>query len=189
MINGHTTLGILDLAAFSTFDVSATRRELEKKGTRYLLKNLLKNEAFELAYSPQNKPYLKDSLNHISISHSHDKLAIIINAKESTGIDIELIRDKVINIRHKFLNERELQFAGEDTDRLVTMWAAKEALYKVHGLKELQFNKHLSVMPFYSADIIGSIMLNGKEKKFALRSEKVGNYRMVYVLKQHEEIL
>jgi 4'-phosphopantetheinyl transferase len=42
---------------------------------------------------------------HISISHSHDKLAIIVNEKEATGIDIELIRDKVLKIKHKFLSQ------------------------------------------------------------------------------------
>ena len=86
-----------------------------------------------------------------------DKLAIIINISENTGIDIELVRDKVLKIQHKFLNKKELLFAKDNVEKLITIWAAKEAMYKVYGLKELDFITNLFVEDFDGAIIFGKI--------------------------------
>lgn len=183
-INEHLRLGLLDLAAFSSQEAITVKRDLERAGTFFLLKHLLKKESFELAYTPENKPYLKDRREHISISHSHDKLAIILNAKEPTGIDIEIIHDKVLNIQHKFLNPAELLFANNDVDKLLTLWAAKEALYKVYGLKEVDFSLHLFVEEFQGSALTGHIALKEFKKKYRLISETIDNYKMVYVLNE-----
>jgi 4'-phosphopantetheinyl transferase len=180
-INAFISIGILDLALFGVSGKVTTNREKEKLGTRFLLKAMLKNEAFELLYTPEKKPYLNRRNEHISISHSHDKLAIIINSKETTGIDIELIRDKVLMITHKFLNATESEFAGSDVERLITIWAAKEAMYKVYGLKGLDFKVNLSVTPFNSNEIFGNINIGAANRKYALWKEKIDNYIMVYI--------
>jgi phosphopantetheinyl transferase len=181
-INDKISIGLLDLAAFSARESHATMRLAEKAGALYLLKYLLNHEPFELAYSATNKPYLKDRSEHISISHSHDMLAIICNRAENTGIDIELLRDKVQGIQHKFLYETEKAFAHNDTDRLITLWAAKESLYKVYGLKELDFKKHLFVDAFEGPGITGHIRAEHMNKSYRLVAEQTGNYKMVYVL-------
>ena len=173
---------MLDLRAFSLKKNIVVKRDLEKAGTRYLLENLLKNEAFTLLYTAENKPYLHKRTEHISISHSHDKLVIILNEKENTGIDIEQIRDKVINIQQKFLNEQELAFANNNPATLITLWAAKEAMYKVYGLKEVEFIKNLFVEPFSGNEINGRIEMEGFEKKYKLIGEEIDGYKMVYVL-------
>lgn len=183
-INEHLRLGLLDLAAFSSQEHITVKRDLERAGTLFLLEQLLKKEVFELAYTPENKPYLKNRAEHISISHSHDKLAIILNTKESTGIDIEMIRDKVLNIQHKFLNPTELLFAKNDVDKLLILWAAKEALYKVYGLKEVDFSLHLFIEEFQGSELTGHIALKDFKKKYKLISETIDNYKMVYVLNE-----
>ena len=167
-INTSLSIGLLDLRSFSVQESIHLKRDLEKAGTRYLLKNLLKTRFFELNYTSENKPFLKDSSHHISISHSHDKLVIILNTNESTGIDIEQIRDKVKNIQHKFLNEKELFFANNDTDKLITLWAAKEALYKVYGLKEVDFIKNLFIEDFDGQEITGRIETKALKKSYRL---------------------
>ncbi|WP_317899035.1 4'-phosphopantetheinyl transferase family protein [Aurantibacillus circumpalustris] len=173
---------MLDLRAFSVQENIVFKRDLEKAGTRYLLENLLKNEGFSLAYTDENKPYLNGRTEHISISHSHDKLVIILNTKENTGIDIEQIRDKVINIQTKFLNEEELAFANNDPGKLITMWAAKEAMYKVYGLKEVEFIKNLVVEPFNGNEITGRIVMKDFKKNYKMIGEEIEGYKMVYVL-------
>lgn len=183
-INEHLRLGLLDLGAFSILEAITVKRDLERAGTMFLLKHLLKNETCELTYTPENKPYLKNRTEHISISHSHDKLTIILNKKEPTGIDIEMMRDKVLNIQHKFLNPAELLFANNDVDKLLTLWAAKEALYKVYGLKEVDFSLHLSVEEFQGSQLTGHIALKDFKKKYKLISETIDNYKMVYVLNE-----
>ena len=183
-INGQIRIGLLDLKAFSVLNNMIVKRDIEKAGTQYLLKQVLKTETFALNYTPENKPFLDNSSEHISITHSHDKLAIILNKKEPTGIDIELIRDKVKNIQHKFLNKNEQRFANNDVDKLLTFWAAKEALYKVYGLKEVDFSLHLFVKEFEGTEMLGRIELKGFSKSYRLRNETIDNYKMVYVLNE-----
>jgi len=144
-ISPTISIGILDLKVFGQEHLNLLKRDLEKTGSLFLLGELLKTNEFELEYTSANKPFLKGRTEHISISHSHDKLAIIIDQNQNTGIDIELIRDKVLKIQHKFLNPAELTFARDHIERLITIWGAKEALYKVYGLKEVDFIKNLFI--------------------------------------------
>ena len=100
-IDLFVTIGILDLKGFSETRINLQKRELEKVGTQFLLAEMLKSNDFNLEYTQYGKPFLVGKTEHISISHSYNKLAIIINTKETTGIDIELIREKVVNIQQK----------------------------------------------------------------------------------------
>jgi 4'-phosphopantetheinyl transferase len=183
-ISPTISVGILDLKVFGQGHLNMLKRDLEKAGSLFLLSELLNTKEFELNYTPANKPFLKDQTKHISISHSHDKLAIIIDENHSTGIDIELMRDKVLKIQHKFLNPTELTFARDHIERLITIWAAKEALYKVYGLKEVDFIKNLFVEDFDGDDIFGKIDIGSFKKRYKLRSENLDGYKLVYVLNE-----
>src|SRR6202008_4298331 len=148
------------------------KRDIELKGREHLVKVLLGDVT--VCYDDKGKPHLTDRSKHISISHSHDKLAIIANAKEATGIDIELIRDKVLRIRHKYLSENELQDTGSDIEKLLIYWAAKETLYKIYGLKEVDFIANLFISPFPKqklGTIIGKIMMPDFNEEFELNYE------------------
>lgn len=184
IITPTITIGILDLKKFSAYQPIVQKRELEKAGVQFLLSHLLNTTCFELNYYPTNKPFLKGRPEYISISHSHNKLAIIINQLDDTGIDIELIRDKVLGVRHKFLNEAELAAANDNVDTLITYWAAKEALYKTYGLKEIDFKKNLMITKYNNPTIIGSIKTTGFTKQYQLIAENLEEYKMVYVLNE-----
>jgi 4'-phosphopantetheinyl transferase len=183
-INDFISIGILDLKAFSAEQTTLNKRELERAGTQFVLKNLLQTKAFELCYTRQNKPFLNNRTEHISISHSHNKLVVILNTLQPTGIDIELIRDKVTNIQYKFLNENEITMAHNDATLLITLWAAKEAMYKAYGLKELDFKQHLFVNELNGGFIIGKMQKDGLVKNFTLVHQRVEDYMMVYVLSE-----
>lgn len=181
-ITPSISLGLLDLRAFSEQRQLLAKREQERAGTKFLLAQLFGGTAPGLAYTEHNKPYLPGRAEHISISHSHDRLAIILNREKSTGIDIELIRDKVRAVKHKFLNAQEALFAGQDSAVLIAIWAAKEAMYKFHGTKGLDFKAHLSVEDFDGSVIFGKIETEDYHKRFHLIKEEVGEYMMVYIL-------
>jgi len=183
-INAHTRLGLLDLKALAIVKNITAKRDIEKSGTHFLLGKLLGNDDFELGYTVENKPYLKGSDSHISVSHSHDWLAIILNEKQNTGVDIELVRDKVRNIQEKFLGEKELAFARDNTEKLLICWAAKEAMYKLHGKKDLNFIDGIEVEDPTGDEIYGSINLPEHSKRYRLKTEKIENYRLVYVLNE-----
>ena len=178
--------GILDLKAFSLQHQDVSKRDLETLGKNYLLAYLT-SDTTQLIYDDRGKPHLEGDLRYLSISHSHDRLVIIINEKEETGIDIELLRDKVLKIKHKFLSSSELIDANNDVEKLLIYWAAKETLYKIYGLKEVDFIRHLAVEPFMKqthGKLNGFINLSNFNASFELNYELVDNYALVYALKK-----
>ncbi len=183
-INPNTRLALLDLKALSQGHPTLKQRDLEKMGTETLLGELFKDEKAELEYDRNSKPYIKNYPGHISISHSHDRLVIIHNLSEKTGIDIELIRDKVKTIQHKFLNETEQKQANNDTETLVSFWAVKETLYKIYGLKGIDFKKNLFIEQVDSKRVLGSIKTQEISQRFSMIKEKTDNYILVYAEKE-----
>jgi 4'-phosphopantetheinyl transferase len=178
--------GILNLEAFALEKGLSVKREIETQGKLYLLSKLL-DERCTLIYDDKGKPHLAKDPRHISLSHSHDKLAIIVNENEPTGIDIELIRNKVLRIRHKFLSAPELAETADDVEKLLVYWAAKETLYKIYGLKEVDFIANLFVKPFNKHNlgtIIGEINLPNLKKTFELNYQSIDNYILVYALSE-----
>ncbi|MBL7902172.1 MAG: 4'-phosphopantetheinyl transferase superfamily protein [Bacteroidia bacterium] len=170
----------MDLKALSERNQGLKQRELEKKGTELLLAELFKENKADLRYDANSKPYLANYPGHISISHSHDRLAIIHNLRAKTGIDIELIRDKVKAIQNKFLNEQEQQQANNDTETLVCFWAIKETLYKIYGLKGIDFKKNLFIERVDAERVLGRIETKEGSNRFSLIKEKTDDYILVY---------
>ncbi len=185
-INDAIRIARLDLAAFAAENKVDKKRDAETEGIKYLLNKLFREREAKLAYTENKKPYLEGETTHISISHSHDKLVIIANAKESTGIDVELVREKVKNIQHKFLNDDELLFANQNAETLTTLWAAKEAIYKAYGLKEVDFKKNIFIEEFNQNEnnFFGKIELPNFKKRYLLTREKTENYILVYILNE-----
>ena len=176
--------GVLNLNEYANSLDLIAKREIETQGKNYLINRLLNQEA-TITYDEKGKPFLTNDTRHISISHSHDKLAIIVNEKEATGIDIELIRDKVLKIKHKYLSAAELIEANNDVEKLLIYWAAKETLYKIYGLKEVDFIEHLFVKPFTKHNlglIIGEINLPEFKETFELNYQLLDDYVLVYAL-------
>jgi 4'-phosphopantetheinyl transferase len=104
----------------------------------------------DLYYSEVGKPYLKDG-NHISITHSHHFTAIIIGKQAEVGIDIEMQRDKILRIAHKFTPVTEYRTLANTEAvirKLTIVWGAKESLYKIYGQKGLSFLLHINVSDF-----------------------------------------
>ena len=185
-INEGLFYGLLDLKTFAEQENLSAKREIELKGREFLLKQLIHKDC-QTSYDDKGKPYLLGDSRHISISHSHDMLAVIVNEQESTGIDIELKRDKVSKIKHKFLTDTELLDANDDVEKLLIYWAAKETLYKIYGLKEVDFIEHLFVKPFTKHNlglIIGEINLPNFKEKFELNYQLLEDYILVYALKK-----
>jgi len=180
-------IGILDLKLFASTPIdNRNKRDIETKGTQFLI-NHLSDKNSHLIYDDNGKPYLSDDSRHISISHSTNKLAVIINDHEVTGIDIEIIRTKILNIRAKFLCESELEDAGDDVEKLMIYWGAKESLYKIYGIKTIDYKHNLQIESFFKQDsgfLIGTIHLNNNIKTFEINYLKIEEYMLVYVSKE-----
>jgi len=140
-------------------DIIATlsngKRALHWLSTRLLLRTMLNTADYiDCQMDDHGKPYLVNSDTHISLSHSYDYAAVLISKSKQVGVDIELIKMKIKSIKHKFLSDVELaqKQIGDNTNGLYVAWCAKEAIYKWHGKKGLEFKQHIHIKPFKLKD-------------------------------------
>ncbi len=124
-------------------------RKKEWLVSRILAEHIIGEKNIRIVYDEYNKPSLHGSNLHISLSHSHDLLGFIVD-EAATGIDIEIIKPKIFNIKHKFMSKMELLSLQEENnaEQLTVYWCAKESLYKLYGKKELEFKENLPIEPF-----------------------------------------
>jgi 4'-phosphopantetheinyl transferase len=166
------------------------KRNLQWLATRVLLRKLLNtHEYIDLRTGENGKPYLENNSHHISLSHSFDYAAVIISESKKVGIDIELIKPKIEKIAHKFLNDEEFAFIGEEKriEQLYVCWCAKEALYKLNGERETSFKENIFLHPFNfksSGSINAEIIKNQQYEKFDVHYKTVGGYMLGYVSEQ-----
>lgn len=94
------------------------------------------------------KSFLQDNKTNISISHTKDYAAVILNAQKPVGIDIELLKEKIELIAHKFIAPEEFEFIAKDMGKLTIAWCAKEAVYKCLGVDGISFKDHIRLADF-----------------------------------------
>ncbi len=139
-------------------------------------------DTVKIIYDELGKPHLDNDWS-ISISHSHEFVAIIINKNENCGIDIEKISEKVARIKHKFLNDVDLKNITSN-EHLTLYWGAKEALYKYYGKKEVLFIENLFIEEFSKEkdSFKGRIDMPNFKITLPMFFEKIENYVLTYTL-------
>ena len=80
---------------------------------RVLLSNLLQPESVKIDYSEHGKPSLNGFPGHISFSHTTEYAAVMVDEKACCGIDIELIRPRILRVENRFLQDEELEEINE----------------------------------------------------------------------------
>jgi 4'-phosphopantetheinyl transferase len=154
---------------------------------RALIKVLVE-ENYHIAYADFGKPFLRlQSKNkHISITHSGDYSAIIINENLVVGIDIEKPAKRIDRVSERFLSADELSFidTGHKWEHLTICWTAKEALFKIHGNLCYDFKEQIIIEPFNysnSGEIDCIIAANEKHHKHKVYYRKINEYFLAYV--------
>jgi phosphopantetheinyl transferase len=128
----------------------------------------------ELYKDDAGKPHLRDSIFHVSISHTVNYSAAIAHPNPC-GIDVQRIVPGIRRLANKFVGPGEgLQLTSEhELLQLHLIWSAKEAMYKAFGRRQLDFKEHLFVDfgPFNTATKTGTAYLKkgGVEMLFDLR--------------------
>lgn len=163
------------------------RRRQQWLCTRALLASISDSDK-KITYNENGKPFLLDASNNISISHSNDMVGIILSKNQQVGIDLEHICGRVEKIESRFLSEQErMEIGTEDRmNKLYAYWCAKEALYKVFGENEIQFDSNIRVEPFNfekAGKFEGSITKNERTEKYNLEYFTLQDYMVVWTLK------
>lgn len=167
---------------------SKGKRTLHWLATRVLLRKMLQTDEYIHCQSDANgKPYLPDYPYKISLTHSYEYAGIMLSLRGECGIDLEIVKDKVVRIKEKFLNPDELQFidAADEINQLYACWCAKEAVYKLQGNKGVSFLNDMRIHPFtYSPQ--GTMMVDlfkdGQKFTFEVFYEKFQEYMLGYVV-------
>lgn len=163
------------------------KRNLHWLSTRVLLRTMLHTQDYiDCKVDEHGKPYLANFPQFISLSHSFDYAAVMVSENRPVGIDIELIKDKIERIAHKFMNDEELSFIDplNRTEQLYACWCAKEAIYKLQGKKNVSFLHNIRLKDFdyqQEGSIRASLELEDSRKDFEVRYQKMDGYMIGYV--------
>ncbi len=124
-------------------------RRREFLTVRAALRTLYEGECPAIIYTATGKPALSNR-HFVSISHTADLIALITSETRNVGIDIEIVRESIVPVSRKFVNESEQKFLQQEhlIEQLHIIWSAKEVLYKIYGKKEVDFRKELHVEEF-----------------------------------------
>ncbi len=137
----------LDLSEISSEKLGKRKSEIHKKqflAVRRIFKELLIDDQ-AVKYDKFGKPQ-SNSKQNISITHSGNFSAVIISDKK-VGIDIEIISDKILKIKDKFL-ETELNYPIKNSrEILLIYWNIKESIFKSLRTNEIDFRKNILVLP------------------------------------------
>ena len=142
---------------------------------------------FDLHYDAFGKPYFENG-KHISISHSHEFASVMIS-DENIGIDLEMQREKIIAIAHKFA-ETETHFLNQNAQdyvkKLTVIWGAKEAIFKIRNEFGISFKDHIQVMPFeiYQKQTIALLNFENKQIEYNIFFEEIENFTLVYAFEK-----
>jgi len=202
-IGGHTRLAVWNAQEGNAYFKRSMKMTSSEKSAYLLMKSHRQREwmtsRFLLHYisddknrtpilkTEYGKPYRKNNDRHISISHSKDKVAVIISDK-TVGIDIQNEVGKITRIQHKFISDAER--ARLDEENLIpyyhVFWGAKESMYKAYGTKELDFKDHMHLYPFRffkdQIEIKGWVKKEKIFQSYDVYAEKIDQDYLVFCL-------
>ena len=167
--------------------VYSMKSELHQKGflsIRHLL-NAVGYVDADVYYDAYGKPHLKDG-KYISITHSFTFTGIIVS-EQPVGIDIEMQRDKILKIAHKFTPIEEYKSIANHealVSKLTIVWGAKESLYKIYGKKKLHFLDHIYIedFSFENSQTTGEIRYLSETPTYNIHYLEMEGFTCVYAL-------
>jgi phosphopantetheinyl transferase len=164
-INAYTKLGLWHITEAEEFfiglvplqnSITHPHKRLQHLAGRVLLTELFPDFPLLLIrIADTKKPYLQDEAYHFSISHCGDYAAAIVSKNERVGVDVEVPREKIEMITHKYLNDFEKEticlLPGSFVDMLTLAWSIKETLFKWNGAPNIDFKAHMQILNCYES--------------------------------------
>ena len=120
-----------------------------------------------VVYDAQGAPTLSNG-QQLSISHTHDYVAVVLSNQVPVGIDVEAYRPKIARIAPRFMHTSE---AFANTLPLMTqLWTAKEAVYKALRQPGIHFAEHIHIEQFTAntAAATATVWHNSRQQEFSL---------------------
>jgi 4'-phosphopantetheinyl transferase len=179
-----------DIKRYSTF--RSTSRKIEFLSVRALLAELTDADT-RIVYNKNNKPFIKDGSQFISISHSHKLTAILLSTTERVGIDLEYMTANISAFSFKFINRKEKITRDKEQKRyhLYIHWCAKESIYKICDKEGISIRNDITIEPFNvaeSGEIKGRIKNKTLDEVFTLNYSRYDNYVIVWTTEKYDVV-
>ena len=175
-----------DLVVYGKLKNAKLKRQFV--GTRLLLQEMIPEcNLIELKKNKNGKPHLLGAGYNVSISHSGNYVAVLLSQISEIGVDIELIGEKAVRIRNRFMSDFEVQKYEEmkpskRNSFAHLIWGAKESLYKLYSKGNVSFKDNLILTPFDLQDegtLMGNVKLGAVDINCELCYFKVNEYMVV----------
>ena len=154
----------------------STKRKLEYICTRLLL-NVI-DEKLKISYNKYGAPILNNN-KYISISHTTKLIAIIIS-KNKVGADLELISQKLLKIKSRFISNNDN--VASNKENLTLAWSAKECVFKWHQKGNINFKEDIQINKIIE-DPNFEIYIKFQNQELILNYEEINNHFLVYFCK------
>lgn len=167
--------------------INHPQKRLEWLASRLVIQSLVNNMGLDyqgIYKDAFGKPHLSQIQYSISIAHCFPLAVGAIHKHSPIGIDIEKPRMQLLNIRDRFLNQKEAVYAGDNLEKLCKLWTGKEALYKLYGRKKLIFREHIEVSQSldHPDQLYGRIRYGDYHQEFELKCFGYQGYYVTYNL-------
>lgn len=126
-------------------DIGHIKRKKEWLSVRVLLKEML-GKYTPIVYDEYRNPYIQEPYE-ISITHSKNIVGITLSKKKYTGIDSEILSDRILRTAHKFIDPEQLENFPSHSfiQHCYLHWCGKETLYKIKGGGGIDFLHNLQL--------------------------------------------
>lgn len=112
------------------------------------------DEKVYLSHHDNGKPYIENNAINISITHTDQYVAVILNDEDEVGIDCESLNRDFSAVEKKALSEEEIGNLEDEqkNEQLAIYWCAKEAIFKLTSQYDVDFTEQIQIDGFRYRD-------------------------------------
>ncbi len=125
----------------------------QRLAVRALLDALFEEKVY-LSHHDNGKPYIENNAINISITHTENYVAVMLNDDDEVGVDCESLDRDFSAVAQRVFSPEEIESLDDDTrnEQLAVMWCAKEAIYKLTSQYDVDFAEQIKIDSFRFRD-------------------------------------
>lgn len=125
----------------------------QRLAVRALLDTMFDEKVY-LSHHDNGKPYIENNAINISITHTDQYVAVILNDEDEVGIDCESLNRDFSAVEKKALSEEEIGNLEDEqkNEQLAIYWCAKEAIFKLTSQYDVDFAEQIQIDGFRYRD-------------------------------------
>ena len=121
----------------------------QRLAVRALLDAMFEEKGY-LSHHDNGKPYIENNAINISITHTDQYVAVILNEEDEVGIDCESLNRDFSAVEKKALSDEEIGDLEDEqkNEQLAIYWCAKEAIFKLTSQYDVDFAEQIQIDGF-----------------------------------------